>query len=143
MALTDRSQRASGTPDIRRIAMLAAGDLAAFNLVTTIGLASHGELTGLARIAEIAQIATPFAIGWFAVAPFVGAFRQDVASQPRRMLARTAVAWLIALPIGLVLWSVIRQKQVQPAFAVVTFVTNLIVLFGWRGIYAWLRSRGG
>jgi hypothetical protein len=141
MALTDHSQPALGAWDARRIAALAAGDLVAFNIVTAIGLLSHGELTGLGALGEVAIVATPFAIGWFLVAPFAGAFRADIAGRPRRILPRAALAWLIALPIGLLLWSLIRQKQIQPAFAVVTFVTNLIVLLGWRGAFAWLSAR--
>ena len=144
MALTDRSQPISGAHDARRVAALAAGDLVAFNVVTAIGLLSHSELTGLDKLGEVATIAAPFAIGWFLIAPFAGAFREDIAGQPRRILPRATLAWLIALPIGLLLWSLIRQKPVQPAFAVVTFLTNLIVLLGWRGVYAWLvaRARG-
>jgi hypothetical protein len=138
MALTDRAQ---ATPDLRQIGTLVAGDYIAFNVVTAIGLLSHGELTGLGRIGEILTIATPFAAGWFAVAPWLGAFRADVATQPKRTLARSALAWLIALPIGLLLWSLVRQKSVQPAFAIVTFITNLIVLLGWRGTFAWLAGR--
>jgi hypothetical protein len=142
MALTDRSQRISNALDTRRIALLAGGDLVAFNLITAIGLASHGELTGLGALGQVVVIAAPFAIGWFAVAPFVGLFKADVACRPRGMLARVALAWLIALPIGLLLWSIIRQKQIQPAFAIVTFITNLIALLGWRGAYALLAARG-
>jgi hypothetical protein len=125
----------------RRVAILAAGDLVAFNVVTTIGLLSHGELTGLDALGEVATIAAPFAIGWFLIAPFAGTFRADIAGQPQRILPRAALAWLIALPIGLLLWSLMRQKQIQPAFAVVTFITNLIVLLGWRGVFAWLAAR--
>ncbi len=141
MALTDRSQPASSALDVRRVATLAAGDLAAFNVVTAIGLLNHGELTGLDALGQVAAVAAPFAIGWFLIAPFIGAFRADIAGQPRRILPRAALAWLIALPIGLLLWSLIRQKQIQPAFAVVTFITNLIVLLGWRGVFAWLTAR--
>jgi hypothetical protein len=141
MALTDRSKPIFNSLDTRRVAILAAGDLVAFNAVTAIGLLSHGELTGLDSLGQMALVATPFAIGWFLIAPFAGAFRADVAGQPRRVLPRAALAWLIALPIGLLLWSVIRQKQIQPAFAVVTFITNLVVLLGWRGVFAWLAAR--
>jgi hypothetical protein len=140
MAITDRSQRRA--PDLRRAVALAAGDLAAFNIVTAIGLLSHGGLASLGRLAESALIATPFAAGWLAVAPLLGAFRADVVDQPRRMLARTALAWLVALPIGLLLWSQVRGRPVQPAFAIVTFITNLIALLGWRGAFAWLAARG-
>jgi hypothetical protein len=141
MALTDRSQPISNTLNTRQIAILVAGDLVAFNVVTTIGLLSHGELTGLDALGQVVIVAAPFAIGWFLIAPFAGAFRADIAGQPRRMLPRAALAWLIALPIGLLLWSLIRQKQVQPAFAVVTFITNLVALLGWRGMFAWLVAR--
>jgi hypothetical protein len=147
MALTDRPRRypehdrGAGASNLRRIAALAAGDYVAFNVVTAIGLLSHGELAGAQALAEILQIATPFAAGWFAVAPFVGAFRGEVVARPRRMLARATIAWLIALPIGLLLWSLVRGRPVQPAFAIVTFITNLIVLLGWRGAFAWLAAR--
>jgi hypothetical protein len=140
MALTDRSKPIFNSLDTRRVAILAAGDLVAFNAVTAIGLLSHGELTGLESLGQMALVATPFAIGWFLIAPFAGVFRADVVGQPRRVLPRAALAWLIALPIGLLLWSMMRQKQIQPAFAVVTFITNLVVLLGWRGMFAWLAA---
>jgi hypothetical protein len=144
MALTDRSQPIPSALDTRRVATLVAGDLIAFNIVTSIGLLSHGELTGLDALGQVVIVAAPFAIGWFLIAPFAGAFRADIAGQPRRILPRSTLAWLIALPIGLLLWSLIRQKEIQPAFAVVTFITNLVVLLGWRGVFAWLiaRNRG-
>ena len=141
MALTDRSQPVSSAMDARRVAILVAGDLVAFNLVTAFGLLSHGELTGFDALGQVVIVAAPFAIGWFLIAPFAGVFRADIAGQPRRILPRAALAWLIALPIGLLLWSLIRQKPVQPAFAVVTFITNLVVLLGWRGVFAWLTAR--
>lgn len=141
MALTEHSERANAAPDIRHAGALAAGDLVAFHIVTAIGLLSHGELTSLGALGEIVQIATPFAAGWFVVAPLLGAYRSDIVAQPRRSLLRVALAWLIALPIGLVLWSIVRQKTVQPAFAIVTFITNLVVLLGWRGAFA-LATRG-
>lgn len=143
MALTDRSQHATTAPDVRRTGALVVGDLVAFHLVTAIGLLSHGELTGLGALGEIVQIAMPFAAGWFVVAPFLGAYKAELVAQPRRSLPRVALAWLIALPIGLLLWSIVRQKTVQPAFAIVTFITNLIVLLGWRGAFALVaRGRG-
>ena len=143
MALIDRSKHASAAPDLRRIGLLIAGDIAAFHVVTTIGLLSHGELSGLDALPKVAEIAAPFAIGWFAVAPFVGAFKAEVTGQPGHMLGRTALAWLIACPIGLLLWSLLRQKSIQPAFAIVTLVTNMIVLLGWRGMFALLAARRG
>ena len=141
MAVTDHSQHILSAPELRRVGVLVAGDIIAFHIITAIGLVSHGELNNLSALPTVVEVAAPFALGWFVIAPFVGAFKSEVAGQPRRMLARTALAWLIALPIGLLLWSLIRQKQILPAFAIVTFITNLIALAGWRGTYAWLAAR--
>jgi DUF3054 family protein len=143
MALTDHSKRSSATPDLRRIGLLIVGDIVAFHVITTVGLLSHGELSGIGAVPEVVEIAAPFAIGWFAVAPFAGAFKAELTDQPRHMLGRTALAWLIACPIGLLLWSLVRQKSIQPAFATVTLITNMIVLLGWRGIFALLAARRG
>jgi hypothetical protein len=141
MASINHSERATTMTNRGRAALLALGDVLAFQIITAIGLASHGELTGMAALPTIAEIATPFAAGWFVIAPFAGAFKPEVVGQPRRMLARTALAWLIAWPIGLLLWSLIRQKSVQPAFAIVTLITNMLILLGWRGAFAWLALR--
>lgn len=141
MASLDRREQAAGSSGVRRGALLAAGDVLAFHAVTAIGLLSHGELTGLDALPHLAEVAMPFAAGWFLTAPFFATFRSDVTVLPRRMLARTVVAWLVACPIGLLFWSLVRQRPIQPAFAVVTFLTNLIVLLGWRGAFAWLARR--
>lgn len=141
MASIDRSEHMSATSGARRGSVLVAGDVLAFHAVTAIGLLSHGELTGLDGLPHLAEVAMPFAAGWFLVAPWFGAFRSDVAAVPRRMLVRTLMAWLIACPIGLLFWSLVRQRPIQPAFAVVTFLTNLIVLLGWRGAFALLAGR--
>jgi hypothetical protein len=141
MASIDRPEYASATSGVRRGALLAAGDVLAFHAVTAIGLLSHGELTGLDDLPHLAEVAMPFAAGWLLAAPFFGAFRFDVTAQPRRMLARTAVTWLIACPIGLLLWSLVRQRPIQPAFAIVTFLTNLVMLLGWRGAFTLLAGR--
>ena len=140
MASIDRPERAA-TPGMRRGALLASGDVLAFHAVTAVGLLSHGELNSLDQLPHLVEVAMPFAAGWLMTAPFVGVFRSDVVASPRRMLARTFLAWLIACPIGLLLWSLVRQRPIQPAFAIVTFLTNLVALLGWRGAFALLAGR--
>src|SRR5262245_6936250 len=124
MASIDRPERAATPSRVRHGALLVAGDALAFLIFSAIGRASHSEAAGLAALAQIAETAAPFAIGWFAVAPFVGVFRAEVAARPRRMLARTAVAWLLAWPVGLLLRALIRQTSIPLSFAVVTLLTN-------------------
>lgn len=67
------------------------------------------EAAGLAALPQIIETAAPFMIGWFAIAPLVGAYRAEQTATPRSMLGRTALAWLIAWPIGLGLRALIRR----------------------------------
>src|SRR5689334_23278924 len=103
MASVDHPGRTTSAAGAGRTALFVVGDVLAFHIVVAIGLASHGELTGPAALPQIVEIAMPFAASWLAIAPFVGVFKGQAASQPRPMLARTALAWLIACPIGLLL----------------------------------------
>ena len=141
MTSIDRRERVPASPDARRAAMLAGGDLLAFLVFSAIGRASHSEAAGIAALAQIAETAAPFAIGWFVIAPLAGAFSADAASGPRRMLARTALAWMLAWPLGLLLRALIRQTGIPLSFAIITLLTNMLLLVGWRGAFAWLRSR--
>ena len=140
MALRDQSSSTAAF-DARRIGLLAAGDIAVFMLFAAIGRASHSEAAGFSAIAEVAQTAAPFALGWFVVSPWLGAFNAEVTVQPRRMLGRTALAWLLALLIGLIVRALIIGRGSPLSFAIVTFITALIMLLCWRGAYAWLVSR--
>lgn len=140
MALRDQSSSMASF-DVRRVGLLAVGDIVVFMLFAVIGRASHNEAAGLSAIAEVAQTAAPFALGWFVVSPWLGAFNADVAARPRHMLGRTALAWLLALPIGLIVRALIIGRGSPLSFAIVTFITALLMLLGWRGVYAWLASR--
>ncbi len=140
MALRDQSSSAA-TFDVRRVGLLAVGDVAVFMLFAAIGRASHSEAAGFSAIAEVAQTAAPFALGWFIVSPWFGAFSADVVTHPRRMLGRTALAWLLALPIGLIARALMIGRGSPISFAIVTFITALLMLLCWRGVYAWLASR--
>lgn len=127
----------------RRMVWLAAGDALALLVFAAIGRASHGEAAGLSALAQVAETAAPFVIGWFVVAPLAGAFRPDVASAPRRMLLRTALTWLLAWPVGLGLRALIRQTTIPVSFALVTFGTVLAIMVIWRGAYALFAARRG
>src|SRR5689334_7383125 len=111
MALTDHPRRAVAAPDMRRAAMLAIGDALAFMLFAAIGRASHSEAAGVDAILQIAETAAPFAIGWFVVAPLIGAFKAETSS-PRFMLERTALSWLLAWPLGLALRALFRHSGI-------------------------------
>ena len=90
---------------------------------------------------EVAWTAAPFLLGWFAVVPFVGALRGELLAQPGSLLKRTALAWLIAWPLGLGLRALFLQRGIPLSFALVTGITNTVLLLGWRGIAAWVLGR--
>ncbi|MCS6940730.1 MAG: DUF3054 domain-containing protein [Roseiflexaceae bacterium] len=125
----------------RRTVLLVIGDALALLIFAAIGRASHGEEAGLTALAQVAETAAPFIIGWFAVAPLIGAYRADVAGAPPRMLARTALTWLIAWPVGLGLRALIRQTTIPVSFALVTFIAVLTIMSLWRGVFALIAAR--
>lgn len=139
MALHEQSHHSSAAG--RRTALLVIGDAAALMIFAAIGRASHGEEAGLTALAQVAETAAPFIIGWFAVAPLIGAYRADVTGAPPRMLARTALTWLIAWPVGLGLRALIRQTTIPLSFALVTFITVLTIMILWRGVFALIAAR--
>ena len=72
-----------------RVVLLVAGDLISFLVFAGVGRQSHGEASGLAALGQIAVTAFPFALGWYLVAPFIGAYRRTRTDGPRAMLMRT------------------------------------------------------
>ncbi len=115
-----------------RVAALAVGDLIVFLLFATVGRSNHGEAVSLS---SVAATAAPFVIGWFAVAPFLGAFgRQGSAAttRPLPLLQRTAVAWIVAWAVALLLRRFVFGSDILPAFIVVALLFNAVLLLGWR-----------
>lgn len=152
----ERIQSQAATPQARSrgnryIALLVIGDIIAFLVFAAIGRRSHGEAAGLTAMFEVAQTAAPFIIGWFLAAPFLKAYRLDTAGAgvaPARrtalvgpLLKRTALAWLVACPIGLVLRALFLSRGIPLSFAIITFITNLFLLGGWRSAFAWFVAR--
>lgn len=140
MAVHHQSQPAAA-PNLRQTALLVAGDVATFVLFAVIGRASHSEAAGLSAIVEVAKTAAPFALGWFVVAPWLGAFSPAVATEPRQIVGRVALAWLLALPLGLVGRALLIGRGSPLSFAVVTFLVALAMLLIWRVAYAWVQGR--
>lgn len=120
---------------------LVVGDILSFLVFSALGRNSHGEAAGLRAIAEVAGTAAPFLIGWFAVASGTGALRGSVLRTPVALLKRTALTWLLAWPLGLLLRALFLQRGIPLSFAIVTGVANSVLLLGWRGIAAFLVAR--
>ncbi len=130
------------TSNTRRIINLALGDILVFLIFALIGRQSHNEPIGPSAILQIILTALPFALGWFIVSPFVGAFRRGLETQPRAMAIRTSLSWLLAWPVGLFLrWLFSGFTDFPPlTFALITLFFNLVVLLVWRWPYALTNS---
>ena len=127
-----------------RIISLVIGDTFCFLLFAAIGRGSHGEATGLAAIPQIIETALPFLTGWFLVAPFVGAFRRDLAANPRKMSLRTLLSWVLAWPVAMAIRGIFVDHGIPPlTFALITLIFNTIFLLLWRWPYALNNSMKG
>ena len=117
-----------------RVIALVGGDALAFVAFAALGRRSHGEANA---VAEVLWTAFPFALAWFLVAPWLSAYRRAQTDGPRRMLARTELAWLASYPLALLLrWALSADHQVPVSFAAVILVANAVLLGGWRGVFA-------
>jgi len=134
-----KSTSAAATTGAWRIAALVAGDILSFVVFTVAGRRSHDEAL---TAAYIVGTAFPFALGWFVVSPFAGAFRRTLFASPRRMLARTELAWVLSYPAALVFRVIFSTDHRMPiSFAIVILVTNAVFLGGWRTAFAALARR--
>lgn len=130
-----------------RLIALIVGDAISFLVFVIVGRTNHGETTGFGAILSIVGTALPFALAWFVVAPFLGAFRSDVTASLSTMLRRTEFAWLCTWPLAVLIRFIVdRFNAVQLeasflAFAVVVLVTNAVFLGLWRGAFAFITSR--
>ena len=141
---TEVSSESSSTPVMQpkmgvlwRVVALAVGDAASFLLFAAVGRRTHDEASGIIALLQIAETALPFALGWFAVSPFAGAFRRGKTTGPSRMFARTEFAWLLAWPVTLVLrWAIAPDHNIPFSFAIVILLANAIFLGLWRTAFA-------
>ncbi|HZS90450.1 MAG TPA: DUF3054 domain-containing protein [Chloroflexota bacterium] len=133
---------AGTAPYTSRTALLALGDTVALLAFAAIGRSNHGEAVSPG---DVIGTALPFLAAWFVVASLIGALGRPgsaQSTQPGRLLPRAALAWIIAVPLALVIRGIAKGEQIQPAFAVVALLFNGLTLLGWRGLVSWLAWRG-
>ena len=106
------------------------GDIIVFLIFAAIGRRSHSEA---GNVFGIAITALPFAIAWFLVSPFVGAFKRGLEYSTGKMSLRTLLAWLAAWPLAMLFRGIFVDKGVPPwTFALITLISNTILLQAWR-----------
>jgi hypothetical protein len=121
--------------------LLVIGDILVFLIFAAIGRRSHGETSGLGAILQIALTAAPFAIGWFLVSPWVGAYKRNLETQPKQMAVRTALAWVASWPVGMALRGIFVDHGIPPwTFALIALISNMVFLLVWRVPFAWINK---
>ncbi len=124
---------------VRRTVLLVIGDAIVFLVFAFIGITSHKEAVDPVKVITTAE---PFALGWFIVAPFVGAFSRKKTATPGKMTLYTVLAWLPSLVLGMTFRGITVDHQVPPlSFMIVTLVTNTLFLLIWRVPFAWLTRK--
>lgn len=124
-----------------RTAILAAGDLIALLLFIIIGQADHSTLNQSNPILGALPNLLALAVPWAIVAFLLQAYPRRPMSLAQFM-GRSALAWVIAAPLGLWLRSILQARGGVPIpFLVVTLLVGGLLLLGWRLVF-WLVTKG-
>jgi Protein of unknown function (DUF3054) len=142
MAIKDHVRMEAGAspvPTSSRTVLLVIGDAIVFLVFAFIGVKNHKEAVDFVKVVTTAA---PFALGWFIVAPFVGAFSRKKTGAPGKMALYTILAWLPSLVLGMTFRGItVDHKVPPPSFIVITLISNTIFLSIWRVPFAWLTRK--
>ena len=116
---------------------LLIGDILASLVVTWIGFLTHyGNLQGLRWLTTF----VPVVAAWFAVSPWLGVYRRDLACQPAQVW-RPALAAALSAPLAATLRGLLIGGAISPVFVVVMALTNALGFLVWRFVWSWAMQR--
>jgi hypothetical protein len=119
--------------------VLILGDVLVLLIVTLIGFATHGE-AGLPFLPRMAAAFVPLVISWFAIAPWLGLFQDEVIYNAKQLWL-PALAMLFAGPLAVVIRGLILNEPIPPVFALVLSVTSALGMVIWRTLYFLLNQK--
>jgi hypothetical protein len=119
-------------------AILLAGDLIALFLFVLVGQADHGTIDAgnplLGALRNVVSLAAP----WLVFAWLLRAYPRVADPTLPGFLGRSAIAWVLAVPIGLLIRMVwLGRGGIPIPFLLVTLAAGGLFLLGWRLIF-WL-----
>lgn len=120
-------------------AILIAGDVIAFVILTFIGFATHGE-TNVSFLPRMAAAFFPVVFAWFVLAPWFGLLDEAVINTPKN-LWRIPLAFLFVAPLAVILRGTWLNAPVLPLFALIFGGSNAIGMMVWRWLYQVIFSR--
>ncbi len=118
----------------------AAGDLFVFFLFVLLGRADHEASLDLP---ELLKAMVPFALAWFAVAPWLGAYRASSLRSFRRTWTRLLPTWLLCGSLAVLLRMWWYDRPFIVSFVVVALTFQAAMLMAWRLAFALLLRRRG
>lgn len=121
-------------------AALIAGDAVVLLAFTLGGMAFHRSPDGFV-VARVLEILVPFALSYLGVGLAVGAF--DKRTDGKSFSLRSAAAWLLGIPGGMLLRSLFLGRPPLASFLGVTLAFTGLCFLLWRATYwlAWGRRQ--
>lgn len=116
-----------------RAAAIAAVDIVCIAGVIVLGLISHYGLVVLSEALPTLNVILPFLVGWAVCSLLAGAYDTEVVASAQSALPLTAVAWIAAANVGLILRSspLFGGGSDWPFNLIITALV-LLVLVPWR-----------
>lgn len=113
------------------------GDALAILVVSLIGFFTHyGKIEGWRWLTTF----LPVLAGWFAIAPWFGVYRPEVAGRVSRVWVPALAAFLSA-PLAAWLRGAWLNSAILPLFVLIMALTDALGFFVWRAIWALVSSR--
>jgi hypothetical protein len=121
---------------------LVVGDIITLAIITVVGFATHGE-TALSFIPRMFSTFIPLVVSWLLIAPWLGLFDEQIASQPNQ-LWRPPLAMLLAAPMTAILRAAMLNAVALPLFTLILGGSAALGMLIWRGLWYLLayRKRG-
>ena len=121
--------------------LLLSGDVVIFMFFTFFGRETHAS-GDPNLIANALPTLLTFLIVWLASAALGRVYRSGVITNPRAVLPRTLIAWVIAAPIAIVIRAILLSRPTIPwQFVAVTLGLVGTLLLLWHGGVAWTLAR--
>ena len=118
---------------------LIIGDTITLGIITVTGFASHGE-TDLSFLPRMSTTFVPLVVSWFLIAPWLGLFDTQIASNPQQ-LWRPPLAMLLAAPMTSILRATLLNGTALPLFTLVLGGSAAVGIFVWRSVWLWISQR--
>lgn len=115
---------------------LYLGDLFSILLFAIIGRQSHDISTGIAAFGDLINTAAPFIIGWFLVAPWLGAFQPEAWQSAKSAILTVLKAIVPALIVSILVRALFEGGFSPIVFYLVAGSFMLLTLVIWRLVYA-------